>query len=72
MPSLRPGSDALSDKEKFDRRMVSGRACFGTALRIVDDAGNELPRDGNRRNRKCFIQLHQIHIFIAIPACLRQ
>jgi 3-(methylthio)propionyl---CoA ligase len=46
MPSLRPGSDALSDEEKFDRRMVSGRACFGTALRIVDDAGNELPRDG--------------------------
>jgi fatty-acyl-CoA synthase len=26
--------------------MVSGRACFGTSLRIVDDAGRELPRDG--------------------------
>ena len=46
MPSLRPGSDTLTDSEKIDRRMVSGRACFGTALRIVDDAGNELPRDG--------------------------
>ncbi|RXG98456.1 long-chain fatty acid--CoA ligase [Bradyrhizobium zhanjiangense] len=46
MPGLRPGSEHLSDKEKFDRRQVSGRACFGTALRIVDDAGNELPRDG--------------------------
>ena len=46
MPSLRPGSEGLSDTEKLDRRMVSGRACFGTALRIVDDAGNELPRDG--------------------------
>ena len=46
MPSLRPGSDTLTYSEKIDRRMVSGRACFGTALRIVDDAGNELPRDG--------------------------
>lgn len=31
-PSLRPGSEHLGDKEKFDRRQVSGRACFGTAL----------------------------------------
>jgi len=46
MPSLRPGSDTLTYSEKIDRRMVSGRACFSTALRIVDDAGNELPRDG--------------------------
>jgi 3-(methylthio)propionyl---CoA ligase len=46
MPGLRPGSEHLDDKEKFDRRQVSGRACFGTALRIVDDGGNELPRDG--------------------------
>ena len=46
MPSLRPGSEHLTDKEKFDRRMVSGRACFGTALRIVDEEGKELPRDG--------------------------
>ena len=46
MPSLRPGSDKLSDKEKIDRRMVSGRACFGTDLRIVDDEGKVLPRDG--------------------------
>jgi 3-(methylthio)propionyl---CoA ligase len=46
MPGLRPGSEPLSDKEKFDRRMVSGRACFGTHLRVVDDGGEELPRDG--------------------------
>ena len=46
MPSLRPGSDKLSDSEKIDRRMVSGRACYGTALRIIDEDGKELPRDG--------------------------
>jgi len=46
MPSLRPGSEALTDEEKLDRRMVTGRACFGTTLRIVDDMGKELPRDG--------------------------
>lgn len=46
MPSLRPNSDKLSDEEKLTRRMVSGRMCFGTDLRIVDDEGQELPRDG--------------------------
>ena len=46
MPSMRPGSDSLSDAEKLDRRMVSGRACFGTELRIVDDEGKPLPHDG--------------------------
>jgi 3-(methylthio)propionyl---CoA ligase len=46
MPSLRPGSENLSDQEKLDRRMVSGRACYGTDLRIVDEEGAELPRDG--------------------------
>ena len=46
MPSMRPGSDQLSDQEKLDRRMVSGRACFGTELRIVDDEGKPLPHDG--------------------------
>ena len=46
MPSMRPGSDSLSDEQKLDRRMVSGRACFGTELRIVDDAGKALPHDG--------------------------
>ncbi|MFT4096183.1 MAG: long-chain fatty acid--CoA ligase [Rhodoblastus sp.] len=46
MPSMRPGSDSLSDAEKLDRRMVSGRACFGTELRIVDDEGKALPHDG--------------------------
>ncbi len=46
MPSMRPGSDALSDDQKLDRRMVSGRACFGTELRIVDDEGNPLAHDG--------------------------
>ncbi len=46
MPTTRPGSDTLTDEQKLDRRMVSGRACFGTDLRIVDDNGAELPRDG--------------------------
>ncbi len=46
MPSMRPGSDALPDDQKLDRRMVSGRACFGTELRIVDDEGRPLPHDG--------------------------
>jgi len=46
MPSLRPGSDKLSQDERIARRMKSGRACFGTALRIVDEQERELPHDG--------------------------
>lgn len=46
MPSPRPGSDESDDTKRIDRRMVSGRACFGTALRIVDDEGRDLPHDG--------------------------
>ena len=46
MPSLRPGSDQLTLDEKIERRMVSGRACFGTQIRIVDDEGKPLPHDG--------------------------
>uniref|UniRef100_Q07HW8 3-methylmercaptopropionyl-CoA ligase n=1 Tax=Rhodopseudomonas palustris (strain BisA53) TaxID=316055 RepID=Q07HW8_RHOP5 len=46
MPSLRPGSTSLTQDERIERRMVSGRACFGTALRIVDEDERELPHDG--------------------------
>ena len=46
MPSLRPGSSALTQDERIARRMKSGRACFGTALRIVDENERELPHDG--------------------------
>ena len=46
MPSLRPGSAGLSPDERIARRMKSGRACFGTALRIVDEQERELPHDG--------------------------
>lgn len=46
MPSLRPGSEHLSREEVIDRRTVSGRACFGTDLRIVDEEGRPLPHDG--------------------------
>lgn len=46
MPSLRPGSEDLGEADRLARRMVSGRACFGTAVRIVDDGGDPLPHDG--------------------------
>ncbi len=47
MPSLRPGSDTLPREAVIDRRMVSGRACFGTDLRIVDEEDRPLPHDGH-------------------------
>ena len=46
MASLKPGKDKLPFKEKIDYRLKSGRGIFGVKLKIVDDAGTELPRDG--------------------------
>ncbi|CAN5833275.1 3-(methylthio)propionyl-CoA ligase [soil metagenome] len=37
---------ALSDKEMLDIRLKQGRPPFGVDMKIVDDAGQELPRDG--------------------------
>jgi acyl-CoA synthetase (AMP-forming)/AMP-acid ligase II len=46
MPTLKPGLADLSVEEKIDRRMKSGRAAFGTRMRIVDDGERDLPHDG--------------------------
>jgi acyl-CoA synthetase (AMP-forming)/AMP-acid ligase II len=46
MPTLKPGLAHLPIQEKIDRRMKSGRAAFGTRMRIVDDEERELPHDG--------------------------
>jgi acyl-CoA synthetase (AMP-forming)/AMP-acid ligase II len=46
MPTLKPGLAHLPIEEKIDRRMKSGRAAFGTRIRIVDDEERELPHDG--------------------------
>ncbi|HXY90072.1 MAG TPA: long-chain fatty acid--CoA ligase [Xanthobacteraceae bacterium] len=46
MASLKPGKDKLSFKERIDYRLKSGRGIFGVKMKIVDDAGKELPRDG--------------------------
>ncbi|MCG8443221.1 MAG: AMP-binding protein, partial [Caulobacterales bacterium] len=36
----------LSPEEMLDLKCKQGRPCFGVELKIVDDAGQELPRDG--------------------------
>src|SRR5215213_768333 len=38
--------DVMSDDEQVDYMSRPGRSMFGVELRIVDDAGNVLPRDG--------------------------
>jgi fatty-acyl-CoA synthase len=38
--------DAMSDGEQMDYIARQGRVPFGVEMRIVDDDGNELPRDG--------------------------
>ena len=44
--SLKPGSDSLSFDEKIDRHLVSGRCVPGVRMKVVDDDGHTLPRDG--------------------------
>jgi fatty-acyl-CoA synthase len=44
--TLKPGHNRLSTEQQMERRSSSGRAIFGTRLRIVDGEGRVLPRDG--------------------------
>ena len=41
-----PGHENLSHDELVDIKLLAGRAIFGIEMRIVDDEGNLLPRDG--------------------------
>ena len=38
--------DSMSDEEQLDYSCKQGRSIFGVELKIVDDDGNDLPRDG--------------------------
>ncbi len=40
------GWDALSEQDQIDYLSRPGRSMFGVELRVVDDSGNVLPRDG--------------------------
>lgn len=44
--TMKPGSISLSEEQQRARRRKSGRGCFGVEMRIVDEAGAELPWDG--------------------------
>jgi acyl-CoA synthetase (AMP-forming)/AMP-acid ligase II len=43
--------DSLSPQEQLDLIAKQGRAPFGVELRVVDDEGKELPRDGQSSGR---------------------
>jgi acyl-CoA synthetase (AMP-forming)/AMP-acid ligase II len=45
------GWDEMTDAEQLDYISRQGRVPFGVELRIVDDEGNELPRDGMASGR---------------------
>ena len=44
--TLKNKHDSLSDAEKMKIRLKQGRAIYGVDMKIVDEAGNELPWDG--------------------------
>ncbi len=44
--TMPPGTADLPFEQRLPYKLRQGRAAYGTALRIVDDAGAELPRDG--------------------------
>jgi acyl-CoA synthetase (AMP-forming)/AMP-acid ligase II len=45
------GWESMSDEEKLEYTARQGRAPFGVELRVVDDEGNVLPRDGQSSGR---------------------
>ncbi len=44
--TLKPGMLQLPREEQYAVRMKQGRPLYGVEMKIVDDDGNELPRDG--------------------------
>jgi acyl-CoA synthetase (AMP-forming)/AMP-acid ligase II len=46
-----PNWDALGDEDQLDYLSRPGRSIFGVELRVVDDNGNVLPRDGESSGR---------------------
>lgn len=50
-----PGWDALSLEEQLDVAVKQGRVPFGVELRVVDEEGRDLGRDGQRSGR---LQIH--------------
>jgi fatty-acyl-CoA synthase len=46
-----PEVEAMPYEKQLDYRVKQGRALFGVEMRIVDDAGRELPRDGRTFGR---------------------
>ena len=45
------GWDAMSDEEQLDYACKQGRSLFGVELKIVDEEGHALPRDGKSSGR---------------------
>jgi fatty-acyl-CoA synthase len=46
-----PETDALDYQQQLDVRIKQGRGIFGVEMKIVDDDGKELPRDGKAFGR---------------------
>jgi len=44
--SLKPAMLALSSEEQVDIQVKQGRALYGVELKVADDAGRDIPRDG--------------------------
>ena len=44
--NFKPGMTDLPEDERYDIQAKQGRGIFGVEMKIVDDKGNELPRDG--------------------------
>jgi fatty-acyl-CoA synthase len=49
--ALGPDEDALPHEDKIKLKLKQGRAPFTVEMKIVDDAGKELPRDGKTFGR---------------------
>ena len=43
---LKPVQKAASDGERYETQVKQGRAVYGVEMKVVDEEGNSLPRDG--------------------------
>ena len=49
--SIKPEYAALTGEDRLDVQVKQGHAPFGVEMKVADDAGNELPRDGKTFGR---------------------
>ena len=67
------GMENQTDEERYDRQVKQGRPCYGVDMKIVNDANDSLPEDGEAFGEHGKSGHDQIPFeeALRIPFCLR-